>query len=146
MNVTIKTRIGGQLIECSAGNLLEAIALASPLAEMPTVCSCNSTDIALQHRVAKGYHFYGLRCRSCGREFALGQRKEPAGELFPKGPWEHPRRGDSANHSHDEPEPYAPDNDDFIPYDPDLDNPNANRGHSAVANAGYNERGSRPGN
>lgn len=144
MNVTIKTRIGGQLIECSAGNLLEAIALASPLAEMPTACSCNSTDIALQHRIAKGYHFYGLRCRTCGREYALGQRKEPAGELFPKGPWEHPRRG---NQSHDdEPEPYAPDNDDYIPYDPTLDDPHHSTGHSAVANGRHHERGFRPGN
>lgn len=65
MSVTIKNRIGGQIIECSAPALLEAI--------------------------AQGYHFYGLRCRSCGGEFACGQRRD-GGELFPKGPWS--RRGE----------------------------------------------------
>lgn len=92
MSVTIKNRIGGQIIECSAPTLLEAIALASPLSEMPERCGlCNSENLALNHRTAQGYHFYGLRCRSCGGEFACGQRRD-GGELFPKGPWS--RRGE----------------------------------------------------
>ena len=100
--VTIKTRIGGQIIEASAGNLLDAIALVSPLAEMPERCGkCNFDNIAMSHREAQGYHFYGVRCRSCGGEFPCGQKKV-TGELFPKGPWEHPRRGEAAPEHNEE--------------------------------------------
>jgi hypothetical protein len=146
MSVTIKTRIGGQLIECTAATLNEAVALASPLAEMPAACTCGSTDIALHRRLAQEYQFFGLLCRGCGREFAIGQRKKPAGEFFPRGPWEHPRRGsDQNNHDDDEPHHHNNHDDDYIPYDPALDDPRPG-GNSPVANGRHHERGVRPGN
>ena len=92
--VTIKTKVGHQVVECSAATLVDAISLASPLGELPPDCGlCGSVDLALRHREAKGYHFYAVRCRQCGAEFAMGQRKQ-SGELFPRGPWEAPRQND----------------------------------------------------
>lgn len=92
MPVTIKTKIGAHLIEVTGDTFKEAIELGSLLSELPQKCgTCASPDIALNHRVAQTYSFYGLRCRACGAEYPLGQKKNMA-DLFPKGPWQMPDR------------------------------------------------------
>lgn len=93
MGVIIKTKMGAQVVEAAGSNLKEAIELSTLLSECPTHCgACGKDNIAFSHRQAQGYDFYAIRCRSCGSEFALGQKRE-GGALFPKGPWEHPQRG-----------------------------------------------------
>jgi len=47
MNVTIKTKVGHQVVECSAATLVDAISLSSPLGELPPDCGlCGSVDLA----------------------------------------------------------------------------------------------------
>lgn len=45
--------------------------------------ACGSGDIVPEHRVAKGYHFYSMKCRACHKKLRFGQKKED-GSLFPK--------------------------------------------------------------
>jgi hypothetical protein len=45
------------------------------------------------HRSTKGYDFYELKCLGCGNSYKLGERKDH--RLFPKGPWEPSRYGNS---------------------------------------------------
>ena len=44
-------------------------------------------DLRFVHRVHQGYDFFEVICESASQRFPFGQRKEPKGELFPKG-WE----------------------------------------------------------
>ena len=54
------------------------------LSQLPQSCSCGSTDIVPGFQLAqKQYEYYWLKCRTCGNEFHLGQRKSDKG-LFPK--------------------------------------------------------------
>lgn len=103
MPVVIKTKIGAHLVEVSADTLKEAIELGSLLSELPQKCGpCGSPDIAFNHRIAQTYSFYSLRCRACGNEFPIGQKKDMH-SLFPKGPWQMPMRDSGPDSIHDEP-------------------------------------------
>lgn len=79
MSLTIQKRFGDALVTMASDkeDIGEAIKELTLLGQLPTTCTnCNKNNVALNHRNAKGFDFFGVRCLSCGAECRLGQYKE----------------------------------------------------------------------
>lgn len=85
MSCEIRLKLGGGMVATVNGDTpKEAIELAAELGELPTQCKCGSEDLYFRvRRPQEGkYTYYSIMCRSCGREFSLGETKDK--RLFPK--------------------------------------------------------------
>jgi hypothetical protein len=88
MKVTTTKAIGANAIEVSfdAKDAKELITVVGELAfldRIPNNCNeCDSTNLTLGHREAKGYDFYEAKCLGCGASLKIGESK--AGPMFIK--------------------------------------------------------------
>jgi hypothetical protein len=85
MGCEIKLSLGDNMTVTVTGTTAkETVELAGEFGEMPNQCVCKSRDIFFSvRRVEDGkYTYYGLKCRDCNREFALGETRDH--RLFPK--------------------------------------------------------------
>lgn len=79
MGMTVQVKFGSALVTKTSnkdddGDAIKEITF---IAAAPTICTnCKSTNVTLQHRTAKGYDFYGIKCHSCGAEARAGSYKE----------------------------------------------------------------------
>lgn len=73
------------LVKVNADSQTDLIQKLSFFTNLPKVGPNGETDLRLNYRNVKGYEFYSLVSDIAGKEFKLGQYKENAGALFPKG-------------------------------------------------------------
>lgn len=86
MSVQVTVQLPMGTVSVEADNIKKAVKELSPYYDVmgETNCGqCQSEDLALMHRNAKGYDFYHLRCLSCGAQLDFGQHQEHE-TLFPK--------------------------------------------------------------
>lgn len=87
MSCVVKLRIGGDvMLEVTADSpkaLVSELSAYSEVLVHQTCGNCKGTSVRHEHRLAKGYEFYGMRCLDCGAKLDFGQHKE-GGTLFAK--------------------------------------------------------------
>jgi hypothetical protein len=82
-----KIRVGNLEVHLEAEDMKGIIAQAAFLTQLPTECPKCGEKVSFFHRVAKGYHFYGLRCEGTPvHEANFGQHLD-GGSLFYKNDW-----------------------------------------------------------
>jgi len=87
--ITYKLKLGNSVIEYSDADIKKVHRFSSVYGQIPTKCTCGSTDIYLTAKSPKGNDYYGVACRSCGAELMFHQKKEGGfylkqGETFQK--------------------------------------------------------------
>ena len=85
-NAKVRVQVGKAWIEVDANGVKEAIQALSEYSEVfqELTCGlCQGNNVVPNHRQAKGYDFYEMRCLTCGARLSFGQTKE-GGRLFPK--------------------------------------------------------------
>ena len=88
MKFKIQLKVGRNVIqvEDDAVKTTDLVHKLAFLQSLPEVCGhCNSEDIQLDHRLAKKFHFYEVKCRNpeCRHKLRMGQYQD-GGELFTK--------------------------------------------------------------
>jgi len=75
--ITIKTKIGGSVVEVAADKMIHAIQGAAFFMELPTKCPrCGDENLRFTYRKTKeGYHYYGMACGR-GHSTSFGQKQE----------------------------------------------------------------------
>jgi hypothetical protein len=76
--ITLKLKIGKNLLEYQAENLKDVFRFSSILGALPEVCdNCQSQDVFLNYRKTKeNFDYYLYTCKKCGAEITFGQKKE----------------------------------------------------------------------
>jgi len=83
--VKLHLKIGKTPVVIEADDVRDAFSECELICQLPTLCACGCDDIipAYSKVASSGDEFFFLKCRGCGKEFKLGQRKEDK-QLFPK--------------------------------------------------------------
>lgn len=78
MKIKLKKQIGTSLVEfeIEEAKVIDALALAGSLSEIPDKCSCGSKDVKLSSNKADGFTFIKVKCNACGATSGLGQYKD----------------------------------------------------------------------
>ena len=82
----LRVQVGKTWVEVDCVSVKDGIQELSQYMEVfvEGMCGvCQSTDVIPNHRTAKGYDFYEMKCLGCGATLSFGQTKE-GGRLFPR--------------------------------------------------------------
>lgn len=84
MSISVQVRLGNcVLTKTEDGPDKECWAKLSFFSQIPVTCTeCGKSNVAMNHREAKGFSFSGIKCLSCGAESTFGEYK--AGGFFVK--------------------------------------------------------------
>lgn len=84
MDVTYKTdRIQVHEVVSDVKELVKFISDVDTVLGETKCGACESEKVHLEHRTAKGYDFYSVKCEGCGCRLDFGSLKDGAG-LFPR--------------------------------------------------------------
>ena len=86
MSARVKAKIGSTVVEVEGAGIKDVIQALSPYYDVfsEKECGkCGSQELGVNHRKAKTFDFYSLKCLSCGYRLDFGQHQE-GGTLFPK--------------------------------------------------------------
>lgn len=86
MKFKIQFRVGacGLMVEDEAESTPEFFKKVTFYHSLPETCgNCGGRNIVFDHRIARGYQFYEIKCRGCRHVLRFGQYKEGS-ELFAK--------------------------------------------------------------
>lgn len=83
--VKLHYQIGRTAIIIESDDVKQAFAETELLCQLPQTCACGSDNIipAYSKAASSGDEFYFLKCRDCGKELKLGQRRSDEA-LYPK--------------------------------------------------------------
>jgi hypothetical protein len=75
--INLKIKIGNSVLEFQANTMKEIHKFSAIYGMLPSKCdACKSPEIFLNHKAPKGNDYFGLRCKTCGAELTLHQKKE----------------------------------------------------------------------
>ena len=78
--ITIKQKIGNQVIECQFQKMSEVHKHNATYGSLPKKCdACGSDDIYLSHKSPQGNDYYMVECGTCGASANFGIHKDGKG-------------------------------------------------------------------
>jgi len=75
--IKLKSKVGKNVIEFESQNLKEIFKFSDVISQLDKNCdNCNSNDVYLSYKNIKGNEYYLLKCKKCGAEQSLHQKKK----------------------------------------------------------------------
>lgn len=78
--LTLKIKIGRTQLEFEAEDVKKIHRFSSVYGALPEKCdACKSDDIFLSWKSPEGFNFYVVKCKSCGAELLIHEKKDGGG-------------------------------------------------------------------